>query len=464
MTDTTTPKLKKSLRLRDLILLNVACIVGLGSLAQAAQLGYGAMLFFALAIVTFLIPIGLMVAELNARMPEEGGFYIWTKQAFGNVHGYIAAWSYWLSNIVWYPTIMLLITSSALYLVGEESLHLMNDYRYYGTLSLVILWVVILLNILGMDRAKWISNLGGIATWAAIILLFMVGAYYVLSGQPIRPFAWHLLVPSSDDFALWPFFAAIAFGFGGFELGPVMAEEIENPKVNVPRAIFISSLIVGGLYMVGTMILVMVVPQEDISFIEAIAQAYHQIGSDLGWIWVGPMGSLLVVVGTLGLFGSWIMGTARIPFVVGLDRYLPEFVAKVHPKWGSPYISLLLQGVVVTAMFLASTAGSTIKEAFLVLYDMSVILYFIPFLYMFGALIVHHRRNTGEQGVIHWWGNGKGVWWVAAAGFGVTAFAMILAMIPTTHVEDGAWFVLKVVGGAILLNGLGLLVYWRRKD
>jgi len=101
------------------VLLNISCIVSLSSLAQVAQFGYASLLLFVLAILTFLIPSGLMVAELNARMPEEGGLYLWTRSAFGDLHGYIAAWTYWLSNIVWLPTAVLLVSVSGLYILSS---------------------------------------------------------------------------------------------------------------------------------------------------------------------------------------------------------------------------------------------------------------------------------------------------------------------------------------------------------
>lgn len=458
-----TSALKKSLGLRDLILLNVSCIVGLSTLSQAAQLGYAIVLLYGLAILFFLIPAGLMVAELNARIPEEGGFYVWTKKAFGDMHGYIAAWSYWLSNIVWFPTILLLITSSALYLFGDAYLYLMDDYTYYGTVSMIILWLVILLNIFGLERAKWIQNVGGMATWMAIILLLALGVYAFFVMDITNQLEVAHFLPDFSDFSLLPFFAAIAFGFGGLELGSVMSEEVEKPSVNIPRSIFLSSIIVGVLYTIGTLMIVVILPSGEISVIEAIAQAFYQIGSDLNMVWIGVVGSLLVVLGTVGQFGAWMTGTVRIPFVIGIDHYLPDVVAKVHPKWGSPYVSLVMQGVVVSVLFLASTAGSTLKEAFLILYDMSIILFFIPYLYMFASLVVHHRRNTGGKGVITWWGNKQqGVYLIAGAGFCITLFSVIVSSIPSSHIENEFLFVLKVVGGAILLNLIGLVAYWLR--
>ena len=166
-------KLHKGLGLKDLILMNISCIVGLTTLPLVAQFGYGSIFLFILAIITFLIPSGLMVAELNSRMPETGGFYLWTREAFGDMHGYIAAWSYWLANITWFPTILLIISSIVLYVFGDRFSYLEDDYNYNLILCLLVLWFLTLLNILGIEKAKWIQNVSGIANWLSI--LFLVG-------------------------------------------------------------------------------------------------------------------------------------------------------------------------------------------------------------------------------------------------------------------------------------------------
>lgn len=148
----------RALNLRDVVLLNISCIIGLASLAQVAQFGFASMPLWILGILLFLIPSGLMVAELNARMPEEGGFYRWTRTAFGDWHGYVAAWTYWLSNIVWLPTALLLVSISCLYIFGDTWLGLTNNPWYNGLVCLGFLWLVTLLNVVGLKRAKWIQT------------------------------------------------------------------------------------------------------------------------------------------------------------------------------------------------------------------------------------------------------------------------------------------------------------------
>lgn len=216
--------------------------------------------------------------------------------------------------------------------------------------------------------------------------------------------------------------------------------------------------------MAGTLMLIFILPEGEIGIIEGVTQAFHEVSSTMGIPGIGIVGALLVSLSTMGLFGAWMTGTARVPFVIGLDHYLPKAFAKIHPRWGSPYISLLMQGIVLTVLFLASIMGATLKEAFLILLDMAIILYFIPFLYMFAALVWHMKKNTGSTGVIPAFQKSKAaVWLVAILGFGTTLFSTIIASVPTKDIENKELFVIKVVGGAALLIGAGLVVYYLKK-
>ncbi len=454
-------QLHRALNFKDLVLLNVACIFGFTTLAQVAQFGYSSVLLLVVAIITFLIPSGLAVAELNARMPEEGGFYLWTREAFGEFHGYIAAWTYWLSNIVWLPTVAMMIAVTSLYVFAGDALTLVDNAWYSAIVSLVVLWAAIVLNYFGMERAKWIQNIGGTAIWLCVILLAVTGGVFVANHGLGHSFTAEKLVPDFSDFSILPYFAVVVFCFGGLELAPVMAGEIEEPKRNIPRAIIVASVATSLLYIVGTVMLLAVLPEGEINIIEGAPQAFHEIAATIQVSWLGPLGAVLVTLGTLGLFGAWLSGIARIPFVIGLNHYFPDALARIHPKWGSPHISLLMQGVVISILLLSSLMGATITEAYLILLDMSIILYFIPFMYMFASMVVHMNRDTGGSGIITLFRKSKtAVWLVVVLGFGTTLVSTIISAVPTRDIENKVLFVTKVVGGTALLIGVGLVVFF----
>ena len=456
--------LHRALRLRDLVFFYIACIVSLSSLAQVAQFGFASVSLFALAIVTFLIPSGLMVAELNARMPEEGGLYLWTRTAFGELHGFVAAWSYWIANIVWLPTVALLISTSVLYMFGADALTLADSGLYNATVCLTVIWAITGLNFVGMERAKWVQNVGGAASWASVILLAVVAVFYVARFGSAQPVSVDALVPDLTDLSLIGYFAVVAFCFGGLELAPVMAGEIDDPRRTVPRAILVASVCVGLIYVIGTVALIVALPAGEIGVIEGVAQAFLAMEAALGISGLAAVGAALVAVATLGLFGAWLTGTARIPFVIGIAHYFPDAFAKVHPVHGSPWVSLLLQAGLLTVLLLMAVAGSTVEEAFLVLLDMSIILYFLPFLYMFPAFARLMWRDPPGEGLFAFFARGRvAVLAVTGAGFVTTLVSTIVSAVPTKDVENPELFVLKVVGGAALLIAVGLVIFFRER-
>ena len=458
-------KLKKALGLRDLVLLNIACVVGLSSLTQAAQFGWSSFPLWILAMVFFLIPSGLMVVDLNARVPGEGGFYIWTKTAFGEWHGFVAAWSYWLSNVVWFPAVLFTIVLSSLYIFGDSFLHLKENFLVTGTISLVILWFIILLNIFGLKFGKWIQNIGAISLWLLFALLLVLALIYVNTHGSAQPFSTNALTPDFSDLTIIPFFAAIAYSFGGLELSSVMSDEIKNPRKNITRSIFISAIVIAVLYMIGTFSLLVALPQGELDIVDGIAQTFHSIDDALGLPLVGSIGALLATLSVIGALGGWLSGSARLPFVIGIDSYLPKVLGKVHPKYGTPHMALIIQGVVITILFLFSIAGSKVQEAFSVIYDMAVVLYFIPFLYMFASLVKHNIKNTGGKSGIYLFEKYKSLVWICAClGFSVIFLSIILAFMPSKAVENTLLFYTKVVGGTVLLTGIGLLFYYKKRN
>ncbi len=457
--------LEKVLGLKDLVLLNIATVIGLSSLTQAAQFGWSSFPLWILAAAFFLIPLGIAVADLSGKMPGEGGFYQWTKNAFGEWHGFVAAWSYWLSNIVWLPTVLLTVVMSAFYIFGNQYLDIRTNTWLIGGICLSLLWLIILLNIFGLRIAKWIQNIGAISLYVLFGLLFIAAVILMLKSGPAQPISLKAFIPDLKDFSVLPFFAAIAFSFGGFELASVMSEEIKEPEKNINKAIWISGIFITLFYLMGTFALLVSIPSGEVNIVDGIAQAFYLIDDSLGWPVIGPSGALLVTLGTIGLFGAWLSGSARLPFVIGLDNYLPPLLGELHPKYKSPHVSLILQGILISALFIISIAGSQIKEAYSVLYDMSVVLYFIPFLYLFASFLWHNRKkeySSKSQKSIKI--SKTRVWICACLGFSVIFLSIIMAFMPSGAIVDRTTFYFKIIGGTLLLNGIGLLFYYRKRN
>ena len=445
----------------DIVLLNVAAIISFRWLAVAAQVGPSSLTLWALGLLTFFVPSALTVLELNSRLPGEGGMYTWSKTAFGDVHAFIVGWSYWVGNLVFFPSILLFAAGVILY-SHEGWLKLADSAFYNAAFSLTILWLAIVLNIFGLERAKWLQNIGGIATWMAGALVLIGGTLAWHKFGSATHFDVHSLVPDVGSMATFASFSTMALAYLGLELGPIMGGEIKDARRAISRALLISCVLIAIIYIAGTAALLIALPAGEINLISGIPQALAAVGARVGIGSFGVIAAVLLTVSQIGSLGAWISGTARLPFLFGLDRYLPEALGAVHPRFGSPYVALLTQGVLTTLVLLAALSGSAIHEAFIALIDMSMILSFIPLLYMFAALPVLRRRSPARAADVILIPGGLPVCCVVAgAGMATLVLGIAVAMVPPTGSISPWLFGLKVVGGCFIMIGVGLAFYAR---
>lgn len=454
--------LRRVLTLRDLVLFNLVAVVSLRWMATSAKAGPAALVLWILAALLFFIPQGLAVAELSRRFPEEGGLYAWTKHAFGEKHGFVCGWCYWISNVLYYPNLLMSTAVIATYAFGQGEGALGSSWVYVLPVTLGALWFAVVLNMVGTATGRWVQNIGGIGTLIPGLLLIAFGAYAALTGRTsANPMPAASFLPDLTDLSSLNLWASIAFAFGGLELSASMADEVERPHRTLPRSVFVAAPIAALVYLLGTGSLLLLVPVGELNIVsgllQGIARGAREISPAL--FWVVPLAALSVAIGNVGGVGAWLSGPARIAFVIGLDRYFPPAFGKVHPRWGTPYVALLVQAVLATLALLLSVLGrgTTVETVYLIMLDMQLLIYFIPFVYLFSSVVVHRHRD-------HLAGSPRGVASAAVVGgcgAFVTIFAMVIATIPPSETEHPTLFFAKVLGGAVLFVGAGGVLYWR---
>ena len=419
------------------MLFNIAAVAGVRWLAAAAHAGPGSVTLWVLAAVFFFVPSALAVATMSRRFPEEGGIYVWTKRGYGDWHGFLCGWCYWLSNLFYFPNLLLAGVSMAGYSMG------LSESKWFVLgLSLTILWMALLSNLVGLGVGRWVSNTGALATYAAGVLIVAAGFIAWSRTGSATP----IDVAPQWDWGKINFWSQIAFAFGGLELGAVMGGEIRDPARTIPRAAWISGLAIAAFYILGTLALLALLPTAEISPITGLVQAGAASAARAGLPWLGFALIALILVGVAGQLGAWIGGSARLPFAIGLDRYLPPAFARLHPRWRTPYISILVQGCACTLFLLVLQAGASLQTAYQLAVDMTVITYFIPFLYLFGASWKFGRR------------------WSAGSGLAVTALAIAFSLVPPAGAGPAWLFELKLAGGCAFLIGAARIVFITAKD
>lgn len=434
-----TPVLQRELGLRDMVLFNVAAVVSIRWLATAAHIGPGSLGLWAGAAVFFFVPLALAVAGLNEKFPCEGGIYAWTGISFGEWHGFLCGWCYWLSNLFYFPNLLLAGIGMALYSLYPNNPALADSRLLVVSLSLAALWIALVTNLVGLRVGKWTQNLGALATCVVgltIIVAGMTALFHHGGATPIH-------VMPDWNWSNLNFWSQIAFAFGGLELGAIMSGEIRDPQRTVRRAAWISCLAIGGFYILGTLAILALLPPERISVVTGLAQAGSAAAARWGLPWLTPALGALIAIGIMGQFGAWIGGSARLAFSIGLDRYLPPSFGKLHPRWHTPHVALLTMGIASTVFLVLMQFGESLRTGYQLLVDITVVTYFIPFAYLFGAAWKHGQR------------------WCAVFGMLVTLAGIAFSFVPPDGVQSVWLFELKMVGSTAALVGTGWVYFVR---
>jgi amino acid transporter len=437
--DHPTATLRRELRLRDLVFFDICAIVSLRWVAAAAHAGAGSFVLWIIAALFFFLPSAVIVSSLARRFPEEGGMYVWTKHAFGDQHAFLCGWFYFISTVLYLPSLLLAGISMTAFAFGGLGQRLAEDRGFALSITLAVLWAAFAANFFGMKVAKWISALGGSSTF---IIGAVLGVLAIVAAFRYGITTRFDLLPKAN-FDTVNFWSQIAFAFVGLELAPIVSAEIRNPRRDLPRAAVISGVISAAFYISMTAALLVLLKPEDISPMTGLAQAGAAVAQKLGAPIISILLAALIGIALAGQLDTWIAGNTRLPYAIGLDRHLPPAFGRVHPRWGTPYVSLLVQALAATLFLLMAQLGETVRAAYQIMVDMMLIVTFIPFVYIFAAGFRFANRIA------------------AVSGLAVTFIAIALAAVPPHEAASAALFEAKVVGGSLFLALLGWIVFKR---
>jgi glutamate:GABA antiporter len=462
----------RALKLRDLVLFNLVAVLGLRHLATSAEFGPSALVVWLIAAVFFFIPQGLAVVELSSRFPRSGGVYAWTKAALGEGHGFLCGWCYWINNVLYYPNLLISTAVVATYVFGAGGSDLKDRWAYVLPVTLLSLWLAAALNIVGAGTGKWLQNAGGLGTYIPGALVILLGVYGMMTRPGAHEISAATIAPDLTNLPALNLLATIAFAFAGLELSSTMGDEVENPRRNLPRSVFIAAPLIALAYILGTLAVLWLVPHAEINrvsgFLQAIQSGARNLSENVGlsFAWLAPLCAALYTVGNVGGVGAWLTGPARVAFAVGLDRYFPAAFGRVHPRWRTPYVAITVQAALATVFLLLSVLGqgTSVEEVYLILLDTQLLIYFIPYLYLFTVFLLHRRRAAPRDGAVEAPGGAAGAWLAGLSGLAVTFFAMIVATIPPPGTENPLLFRLKVIGGAAAFVCVGGAIYWIAKS
>ena len=455
------PHLKRVLGRWDLVLLFVVAVFNLNVVPSIAANGGVTVWLWIISLLLFFWPQGIAVIELAHRYPGEGGVYLWAKEVFGDFHGFLSGWCYWTNNMLYVPTVMLYFVGVSVFALGSGHAALADNKAFALGASVVLLGLLTILNIVGLSVGKWLNNLGGIGTGIAAATLIGLGlVMFSRYGTTIT--AADFAIPANPRFVLNSF-GVICFGLVGLELASVMGDEIQDPQRTLPGAVAWGGVISGALYILVTLTLLIAVGKNDISVLQGIVQAVSHMALKVGVGWIVAPFALMLSLSIAGIGSAWMGGSARIPFVAGLDSYMPSWLGKIHPRYATPYAALIVQFVVsLTLCVINFAASGGVQEAFQTMLSLAVVLQLVPFLYVFAALLKFAFRDSAGEARYS-----KGTLLASgASGLLTTILGIVLAFSPAKQITSVWRYEVTMIGLTlffICLAAFFFFVYGRRK-
>jgi amino acid transporter len=455
-------QLRRVMGFWDVLLFNIAAVLGPRWIAAAAHNGTSSISLWVLAALLFFLPTALIVVELSTRFPHEGGLYVWSKEAFGEFHAFVTGWTYWVYTFFYFPGLLIASAAMGAYMGGAGAAHLAQNRTFLVLGSFVLLFLAVFLNIIGLNIGKWLQNAGGIGTYVPLLMLIGMGAYLWRTHGSVTHFTRSNMLPvwNWGTVNFWP---QIAFAFTALELCSTMSEEVHEPHKTFPRAVLGSGVLIAAAYILGTFALLAIVPAQAVDPKSGVFQAMTTGSATLGIAFFGIVAAFLVLFGNAGGVGTTVAGVARIPFVVGIDRYMPAAFGKIHPKWKTPWVSILVQAGISCVILLLIQINETANNAYQILVDAGTILYFIPFLYMYAAAIklAYRPDRTANANAALIPGGKFGVWVTSLLGCAVVVGGIVLSFIPPAEATNKWLFEGKLVGGTAGAFLIGLVLYFR---
>jgi amino acid transporter len=455
-------QLRRSLRLVDVVLFFVVAASNLQWVASAAAAGPSSLAVWAIGCLAMFVPLSVAVVFLSSHYPEEGGLYVWSKRAFGPFAGFITGWTYWASNLPYFPALLYFAAGNALFIAGSRGSALAASPGYFIAVALGGLTLATVVNVYGLSVGKWLTNLGGFARWTVTLLLIALGALAWwrfgsathLSAATLRPGV------QIKDLIFW---SVIAFAWTGPEAISFMGGEIQHPRRTIPMALAMAAPAIAVIYIAGTLSLLVAAVPHDIDASVGVMDGISRTASRFGWNLLTPIAALLVAISCVASAGAWLGAVARIPFVAGIDRYLPDAFGRLS-RWGSPVTALVTQSAIAALFIFLGQGGTSVKGAYDVLVSSTVIITMVPFIFLFAAALKLHGQRGSPQGV-RIPGGSVTVCAAAVIGLTTTLVAIVFAGFPAADDPDKTLAVVKVIGltAMALIAGAAIYAFGRRK-
>jgi amino acid transporter len=448
-------RLHRPLGLGDLVLAQILCVVGSSWVGVAAGLGPAQSLTWVAAMLLFYVPMAASVICLNRRMPLEGGLYVWAREAFGDLGGFLTAWNLWVYGIAVTATILYAIPTELSYLIGPAGAWLPENRLAALGIVTVLIGAITFAALRGLELGKWIHNVGGIAMLIVFAGLILLPLWAWAHHAPLHYTPFSVAAPPVNMRSL-ALFGQMLFGaLCGLEYIAILAGESRDPARSIGQSVIVSSPVICAMFILGTASIVALVPRARIDFIAPIPQVMRLT---LGATGLGNVAAIVAIfllqLRLLGATSYLFTGVTRLPMAAGWNHLVPEWFTRLHPRRRTPTNSIACVAALVFALVILASTGVHAQEAYQLLTNASLTHYEVAYLAMFavplfGAAALRRSLPTWLK-------------WTSVAGFLSTLFSLLISAYPFVNVVNARIYAIKILSTLVVSNLIAVGFYHLR--
>jgi glutamate:GABA antiporter len=448
--------LQRQLRLRDLVLAQILCVVGSSWVGVAAGLGRAQALTWIAAMILFYVPMAVSVIHLNRVWPLKGGLYVWAHRAYGDMGGFLTAWNLWVYGFSIAAAILYAIPTELAYLIGPSAAGLPENRAASLAIITFVIVIIMVAALRGLEVGKWIHNAGGIAILVVYAGLILLPVWALWRHVPIHWPALAVQLPPANLRSL-ALFGQLVFGaLCGLEYIAILAGESKHAARSIGQSVWISSPVICAMFILGTSSVLAFSEHTHIDFIAPIPQT---VRAALGGTGVGSAlaatAILLVQMRLLAAASFLFTGVTRLPMAVGWDRLVPEWFTRLHPRWQTPSNSIVSTAVLMFSVLVLCNLGVHAQEAYQLLSNASLAHYELAYLAMFAIPLA---GAVALRRAMPWW-----LKWTSLVGFCGTLFSLLISAYPFVDVVSPRTYAVKILGTTAVSNLAGLTFYKLRR-
>ncbi|MGL5682527.1 MAG: APC family permease [Marinifilaceae bacterium] len=420
-----------------LVALNVATVVNIYGFPSEAVYGLSSISLYLIAIIVFLIPISLVSGELGSMFPRDGGVYTWVSEAFSPKVGVWAIWLQWIQSVFFYPLSLTFAAVTLSYVVPDEVVaqDLANNKYYIMAVILGIFWISTFIASRGVKNLGWLSR---ISVWLGIyvpaILLIGFAIYYVVTGGEIQmqmePIVLFPRLTNIDQFVMA---ASIMLFFSGMEVNGAHVIMMRNPTKNYPRALIITALIIGLIFILGTLSISIIIPQNEINITQSVIVAFQKYLKLMHIEFLLPVIAIALPLGVFANTISWISGPSTVLRYVAQLGYFPKFIEKQNKK-GAPIGILLIQFLIVTVLAFIYVVSAQIQQGYQLLLQITNAVYLTMYMILFLSYLRLRYKQPHVQRPFKVSRSTIVSWIIGIMGFMASLVSFVLCFFPPQQI------------------------------